>query len=104
MTIVNKGLSWLYLILIASALLMITMGARQSQGLFVFPMAGSTGVSIVTISFAMAVGQFMWGSGRRWPARSPTASARREYLLSGVLVLAVGTALTPFLTTASVSC
>ncbi len=54
--------SWFYVVLAAAAMLMITMGARQSQGLFVFPISGSTGVSIVTISFAMAVGQFMWGA------------------------------------------
>ena len=71
--------SWFYVVLAAAAMLMITMGARQSQGLFVFPISGSTGVSIVTISFAMAVGQFMWVRWRRWPARSPIALARRAY-------------------------
>ena len=58
----NNANSWFYVVLAAAAMLMITMGARQSQGLFVFPISGSTGVSIVTISFAMAVGQFMWGA------------------------------------------
>ena len=57
----NKNNSWRYITLAAAAMLMITMGARQAQGLFVFPISGSTGVSIVAISFAMAVGQFMWG-------------------------------------------
>ncbi len=57
----NKDNSWRYITLAAAAMLMITMGARQAQGLFVFPISGSTGVSIVAISFAMAVGQFMWG-------------------------------------------
>ena len=83
MTSENKDLSWLYLTLAAAAVLMITMGARQSQGLFVFPIAGSTGVGIVTISFAMAVGQFMWGAGsaHRRRARRPLrrgAGARRR--------------------------
>ena len=98
MTIVNKGLSWLYLTLIASALLMITMGARQSQGLFVFPMAGSTGVGIVTISFAMAVGQFMWGLAQPIAGALADRFGAARVLIGGVLVLAVGTALTPFLT------
>ena len=89
MTNENKDLSWLYITLVASALLMITMGARQSQGLFVFPMAGSTGVGIVTISFAMAVGQFMWGVGaHRRRARRPLR--RGASALGGVLVLAAG--------------
>src|SRR5258705_556424 len=93
--------SWFYVVLAAAAMLMITMGARQSQGLFVFPISGSTGVSIVTISFAMAVGQFMWG------AVAPVAGAIADrfgpapVLVSGVLILALGTALTPVLTTSS---
>jgi len=93
--------AWLIITLAAAAMLMITMGARQSQGLFVFPISGSTGVSIVTISFAMAVGQFMWG------AVAPVAGALADrfgsarVLVAGVLVLALGTALTPLLTTSS---
>ncbi len=61
-----------FITLAAAAMLMITMGARQAQGLFVFPISGSTGVSIVTISFAMAVGQFIWG------AVAPVAGMSRD--------------------------
>ena len=49
------------LILTAAAILMITMGARQSLGLFVSPLNTTTGLGIVAISFALAVGQFVWG-------------------------------------------
>ena len=97
----SKTSSWLLITLAAAAMLMITMGARQSQGLFVFPISGSTRVSIVTISFAMAVGQFMWG------AVAPVAGALADrfgsarVLMAGILVLALGTALTPLLTTSS---
>jgi predicted MFS family arabinose efflux permease len=93
--------SWLFITFAAAAMLMITMGARQSQGLFVFPISGSTGVGIVSISFAMAVGQFFWG------AVAPVAGAVADrfgparVLVGGVLILALGTALTPVLTTRS---
>ena len=96
-----KKQSWLFITLAAAAMLMITMGARQSQGLFVFPISGSTGVGIATISFAMAVGRFIWG------AVAPIAGALADrfgsarVLVGGVLVLALGTALTPLLTTSS---
>ena len=50
-----------YFMLIASAILMITMGARQSMGLFVSPLNTHTGLGIATISLAMAIGQFVWG-------------------------------------------
>lgn len=53
--------SWLFL-LVAAAILMITMGARQSLGLFLSPLNTHTGLGIASISFAMAVGQFVWGA------------------------------------------
>ena len=48
--------------LAAAAILMITMGARQSMGLFVSPLNSSTALGITTISLALAVGQFVWGA------------------------------------------
>ncbi len=98
MATVTKNRSWIYVTLTASAILMITMGARQSQGLFVFPIAGSTGVGIVTISFAMAVGQFMWGLAQPLAGALADRFGAARVLVGGVLILAAGTALTPFLT------
>ncbi len=101
MTDNHKDNSWLFITLAAAGMLMIMMGARQAQGLFLFPISGSTGVGIVTISFAMAVGQFMWG------AVAPVAGALADrfgparVLTSGVLLLALGTALTPLFTTSA---
>jgi predicted MFS family arabinose efflux permease len=94
----DKDRSWLYLSLAAAAVLMITMGARQSQGLFLFPIAGSTGVGIVTISFAMAVGQFMWGLAQPIAGALADRFGAARVLVGGVILLAVGTALTPLLT------
>jgi predicted MFS family arabinose efflux permease len=94
----DNAKSWLVLPLAAAALLMVTLGIRQTQGLFLFPIAGSTGVSIAAISFAMAVGQFVWG------AMQPVAGALADrfgaarVLIGGVLVLSLGSALTPLLT------
>ncbi|MEI6473223.1 MAG: hypothetical protein WCO20_11330, partial [Holophagaceae bacterium] len=48
--------------LVAAAILMVTMGARQSQGLFVAPLNAATGLGVVSISLAMAIGQFVWGA------------------------------------------
>jgi predicted MFS family arabinose efflux permease len=94
----DKDRSWIYLTVAAAAVLMITMGARQSQGLFVFPIAGSTGVGIVTISFAMAVGQFMWGLAQPIAGALADRFGAARVLVGGVLILAAGTALTPLLT------
>jgi MFS family permease len=55
--------AWL-LILAASAILMITMAARLTTGLFLSPINTSTGLGIASISFALAIGQFMWGASQ----------------------------------------
>jgi len=90
--------SWHTITLAAAALFMITMGTRQSQGLFLFPMSGSTGVGIVSISFAMAVGQFMWGLAQPVGGALAERFGFSRVLLGGVLILALGTGLTPLLT------
>lgn len=84
------------LLLAAAAMLMLTMGARQTTGLFLQPIHASTGIGIAEISLALAIGQFVWGAVQpvfgavadRWGA-SPV-------LIAGGLLLALGTAATPF--------
>ena len=85
--------------LAAAGILMVTMGARQSMGLFVSPINTSSGLGIATISFALAVAQFVWG------ATQPLAGAVADrwgpgpVLVGGTLLLALGSALTPFMPT-----
>ena len=97
----DKDKSWRYVTLAAAAMLMITMGARQAQGLFVFPISGSTGVGIAAISFAMAVGQFLWGAVAPVAGMLGDRFGAARVLVGGVLVLALGTALTPLFTTSA---
>ena len=67
MTSTHPRSPWLFMV-IAAAILMITMGARQSMGLFVSPLNTHTGLGIATISLAMAIGQFVYGLSQRcWP-------------------------------------
>ena len=51
----------LLLMIVAAAILMITMGMRQSLGLFIAPIIDSTHIGYASMSFALAVGQLMWG-------------------------------------------
>ena len=82
--------------LAAAGILMITMGIRQSFGLFVSPISQSTGLGIASISLALAIGQFTWG------AIQPIAGAVADrfgpgpVLVAGILILGLGCALTPF--------
>lgn len=86
--------AWLVMIS-SAAILAITMGARQSAGLFVLPLSSSTGLSIVSISFALAVGQFFWGLAQ--PIFGAIADKKGTFgvLVVGAFILAAGFALTP---------
>jgi len=99
MTEDKKEHPWEFITLAAAAMLMVTMGARQSLGLFIFPLNTSTGLGIVTISFAMAVGQFVWGAVQPIAGAVADRYGAGRVLLAGVLVFALGSALTPFMTT-----
>ncbi len=81
----------------AAAMLMVTMGARQSLGLFVSPLNSSTGLGITTISLALAVGQFTWGAVQPVAGAVADRYGAGKVLVAGLIVLAVGTALTPFM-------
>jgi MFS family permease len=84
------------LMLSAAAILMITMGARQSLGLFVAPINEATQLGIVSISFALAVGQFVWGAVQPVFGAIADKHGSRSVLIFGTLLLAAGMALTPF--------
>jgi predicted MFS family arabinose efflux permease len=93
----SKTASWIVLTGAAAAMFMITMGVRQTQGLFLLPIAAATGVSVVSISFAMAVGQFVWGAAQPVAGAMADRFGAGRVLLGGVLILALGSALTPLL-------
>jgi MFS family permease len=78
---------------------MVTMGARQSLGLFVSPLNTATGLGIATISLALAVAQLMWGVVQPFAGALADRYGPARVLGGGLVVLAVGTALTPFMTT-----
>jgi len=87
--------AWM-LILAASAILMITMGARLTTGLFMSPINTSTGLGIASISFAMAIGQFVWGAAQPIFGAAADKWGSVKVIIVGALLLAGGTAMTPF--------
>lgn len=94
-TATSPRAAWL-LILSASAILMLTMAVRLTTGLFVSPLNTATGLGIASISFAMAVGQFMWGASQPvFGAVADKYGPGRVLVLGGVM-LAAGLAATPF--------
>ncbi|HYB65127.1 MAG TPA: MFS transporter [Steroidobacteraceae bacterium] len=83
-----------FLVAAAAAILLITMGARQSLGLFVAPLNRATGLGIVAISLAMAIGQFVWGLAQPIFGAAADRFGSRRVLIGGALTLAAGAALT----------
>lgn len=81
----------------ASAVLMLTMGVRQTTGLFVDPIHRDTGIGIAAISFALAVGQFVWGAVQ--PLFGALADQRGPLpvLAGGGVLLAIGLGVTPWI-------
>lgn len=84
--------------LAAAAFLMVTMGTRQSLGLFVSPLNSSTGLGIAAISLALAVSQLMWGVIQPIAGAMADRYGSARVLVAGLIVLAIGTAMTPFMT------
>ncbi|MCA0199324.1 MAG: MFS transporter [Proteobacteria bacterium] len=80
----------------AAAMLLVTIGIRQTTGLFVAPIDKSTGLGIASISLALAIGQFSWG------AIQPVAGAMADrygpgrVMAAGLIALSIGSALTSF--------
>src|SRR3954471_13218465 len=81
----------------AAAVLLVKMGGRNTLGLFVSPVNSSTGLGIVTISFALAIAQFVWGAVQPLAGALADRHGPRPVLAWGLVVLAAGTALTPFM-------
>jgi MFS family permease len=84
--------------LAAAAVLMVTMGSRQSLGLFVSPLNTTTGLGITTISLALAVGQFTWGAIQPIAGAVADRYGPGKVIVAGMVVLALGSAVTPFMT------
>ena len=85
------------LTLSAAGILMVSMGARQSVGLFLAPVNASTGLGVTSISLAMAVGQFMWGAVQPLAGAVADRFGPRRVLQYGLVLLALGSALTPLM-------
>lgn len=83
------------LVLAATAMLLITMGIRQSLGLYVQPIALDTGLGIAAISFALAIAQLVWGAVQPLFGAWADQRGSGRVLVVGGLLLFAGMALAP---------
>ena len=94
----SKRQYWI-LVISAALILAVTMGIRNAMGLFVSPLNTSTGLGIVSISFALAIGQFVWGAAQPIFGALADKAGSVKIIALGALLLALGLALTPFMHT-----
>jgi MFS family permease len=86
-------------LLAAAGTFALTMGARQSMGLFLGNMNTATGLGLASISLAFAFGQLWWGLTQPFAGIVADRIGAGRVLVVGVLLVALGTAMIPFMTT-----
>jgi predicted MFS family arabinose efflux permease len=89
---------WLVLLAAAGAFA-LTMGVRQTMGLFLAPLNTSTGLGLASISLAFAFGQLWWGITQPFAGAIADRIGTGRVLLLGAALVAIGTFITPFMTT-----
>ena len=88
----------LMLVLLAAAgIFALTMGARQSMGLFVGSINTQTGLGLASVSLAFAFGQLWWGLTQPLAGIVADRQGPGRVLVVGVVLVAVGTLLIPLM-------
>jgi MFS family permease len=87
----------LWVLLAAAGTFALTMGARQSMGLFVNTLNSHTGIGLASVSLAFAFGQLWWGLTQPVAGLVADRIGAGRVLIVGLLLVALGTALTPFM-------
>lgn len=82
-------------LLAAAGVFALTMGTRQTMGLFVGPMNSALGLGVGSIGLAFAVGQLCWGLTQPFAGAVADRHGAGRVLLAGTLLVALGTWLTP---------
>jgi MFS family permease len=75
------------------------MGTRQTMGLFLSSLNTSTGLGVGSISLDFAFGQLWWGLTQPFAGAMADKVGAGRVLLLGVLLVAIGTFITPYMTT-----
>jgi predicted MFS family arabinose efflux permease len=89
----------MWLVLLAGAgTFALTMGTRQTMGLFLSPLNTSTGLGLANISLAFAFGQLWWGLTQPFAGAMADKVGAGRVLFAGALLVALGTFITPLMT------
>jgi predicted MFS family arabinose efflux permease len=87
---------WLVM-LAAAGTFALTMGSRQSMGLFLPPLNTATGLGLGSISLAFAFGQLWWGLTQPFAGAMADRYGAGRVIVAGLVLMAIGTFITPFM-------
>ncbi len=92
----RRWATWVVL-LAAAGTFALTMGTRQSMGLFLSPLNTATGLGLGQISLAFAIGQLCWGLTQPFAGALADKHGAGRVLVLGVLLVAAGIFITPYM-------
>ncbi|MDX3774716.1 MFS transporter [Chromatiaceae bacterium AAb-1] len=88
----------LWLVLLAAAgTFALTMGVRQTMGLYLSALNTSTGLGIADISLAFAFGQLWWGLTQPFAGAVADRIGTGRVIFTGLLLVVIGTVMTPMM-------
>ncbi len=93
----RRALPVAVVLLAAAGTFALLTGARQSMGLFVGTLNTTTGLGLASVSLAFAFGQLWWGLTQPLAGMVADRIGTGRVMLAGVLLVALGTAMTPFM-------
>jgi MFS family permease len=99
MTDLTRRTAFWLVLLAAAGTFALSMGTRQSMGLFLSALNTSTGLGLGNISLAFAFGQLWWGLTQPFAGALADRFGAGRVLVAGAVLLAVGTIITPLMTT-----
>ena len=94
----NRPLAVWLVLLAAAGTFALTMGTRQTMGLFLSSLNTSTGLGVGSISLAFAFGQLWWGLTQPFAGAMADKVGAGRVLFVGALLVALGTFITPMMT------
>src|SRR5688572_3753387 len=99
MNLEGRRMAFWLVLLAAAGTFALTMGTRQTMGLFLSPLNTATGLGLASISLAFAFGQLWWGLTQPFAGAMADKVGAGRVLLAGALLVAIGTYITPLMTT-----
>jgi MFS family permease len=95
----KRNLAMWLVLLAAGGAFALTMGVRQSMGLFLSALNTSTALGVGSISLAFAFGQLWWGLTQPFAGAMADRVGAGRVIFAGLILVAIGTFITPLMTT-----